>query len=392
MKLSIIIVNYNVKYYLEQCLNSIQKSVKDHQVEVIVTDNASSDGSIEYLEPKFPHVKFIANKENAGFARANNQAIKASSGEYVMLLNPDTIIGENTITDCIRFMDNTPDAGATGVRMLKSNGMFALESRRGIPTPFTSFCKMTGLCNHFPKSRVFGKYYMQYLDSSKINEIEIISGAFMLIRRTALEKSGLLDEDFFMYGEDIDLSYRILKTGAKNYYLPTEIIHYKGESTEKSSYKYVYVFYQAMLIFFRKHFHHYNLFISIPIKCAIYFKAVCTYINQNIRKINRNNRYSFLGRKRHMLVLCSEDKIAVIQSILNGNNIKSTIIPVDDDIRTNGHTKHTSANYDYVLYDSDIFKYNDIFRFLSVSNSWQSKPKLATYLSQRIITEDEVFS
>ena len=224
MKLSIIIVNYNVKYYLEQCLNSIQKSVKDHQVEVIVTDNASSDGSIEYLEPKFPQVKFIANKENAGFARANNQAIKTSSGEYVMLLNPDTIIGENTITDCIRFMDNTPDAGATGVRMLKSNGMFALESRRGIPTPFTSFCKMTGLCNHFPKSRFFGKYYMQYLDSSKINEIEIISGAFMFIRRTALEKSGLLDEDFFMYGEDIDLSYRILKTGAKNYYLPTEII------------------------------------------------------------------------------------------------------------------------------------------------------------------------
>ena len=392
MKLSIIIVNYNVKFYLEQCLNSIQKSVKDHQVEVIVTDNASSDGSIEYLKPKFPHVKFIANKENAGFARANNQAIKTSSGEYVMLLNPDTIIGENTITDCIRFMDDTPGAGATGVRMLKSNGMFALESRRGIPTPFTSFCKMTGLCNHFPKSRFFGKYYMQYLDSSKINEIEIISGAFMFIRRTTLEKSGLLDEDFFMYGEDIDLSYRILKTGAKNYYLPTEIIHYKGESTEKSSYKYVYVFYQAMLIFFRKHFHHYSLFISIPIKCAIYFKAVCTYINQNIRKINRHNRNSLLGRNRHMLVLCAEDKIAAIQSILNGNNIKSTIIPVDDDIRANGHTKHTSANYDYVLYDSDIFKYNDIFRFLSVSSNWQSKPKLATYLSQRIITEDEVFS
>lgn len=392
MKLSIIIVNYNVKFYLEQCLNSIQKSVKDHLVEVIVTDNASSDGSIDYLKPKFPHVKFIANKENVGFARANNQAIKESSGEYVMLLNPDTIIGESTITDCIKFMDSNPDAGATGVRMLKSNGMFALESRRGIPTPFTSFCKMTGLCNYFPKSRLFGKYYMQYLDSSQINEIEIISGACMFMRRTALEKSGLLDEDFFMYGEDIDLSYRILKTGAKNYYLPTEIIHYKGESTEKSSYRYVYVFYQAMLIFFRKHFHHYSLFISIPIKLAIYFKAICTYINQNIRKINRSTGNSLIGRNRHMLILCTEEKTDSIKSILSRQNIKSTFVAIDDFIKAYGHTQQMGINYDYVLYDTDIFCYNDIFRFLSSSSNWQNKPKLATYHNGRIITEDEIFS
>lgn len=178
MKLSIIIVNYNVKYYLEQCLSAVAKAscATRHEVEVFVVDNNSTDGSVEYIKKRFPETIIIANKENVGFAKANNQAIEQSKGEFIMLLNPDTIIGEESLNKCISFLDSHKDAGALGVKMLKSNGTFALESRRGIPTPFTSFCKMTGLCNLFPQSRIFGRYYMQYLNKEEANRIEIISG------------------------------------------------------------------------------------------------------------------------------------------------------------------------------------------------------------------------
>ena len=238
MKLSVVIVNYNVKYYLEQCLRSACKAVCNvASAEIIVVDNDSTDGSNEYLKERFPDVVFIASNENLGFARANNLAIKQSKGEYVLLLNPDTIVAESTFADFVEFMDSHPDAGAAGAYMLHADGTFAPESRRGLPTPFVAFCKMSGLTSLFPKSRLLGRYYMQYLDKNEVNQIEIISGAYMFLRRNALEKSGLLDEDFFMYGEDIDLSYRILKSGYKNYFLPSPILHYKGESTNKSSYR-----------------------------------------------------------------------------------------------------------------------------------------------------------
>ena len=243
MKLSVVIVNYNVKHFLEQCLCSVCKAVGNvSSAEVIVVDNASSDGSVEYLEKRFPDVVFIASNENLGFARANNLAIKQSKGEYILLLNPDTIVAENTFVHFVDFMDKHPDAGACGAYMLHTDGTFALESRRGLPTPFVAFCKMSGLTSLYPKSRVFGRYYMCYLDEFEVNPVEIISGAYMFLRREALEKVGLLDEDFFMYGEDIDLSYRILKGGYQNYFLPSPILHYKGESTKKSSYRYTHTF------------------------------------------------------------------------------------------------------------------------------------------------------
>ncbi|MBR6648063.1 MAG: glycosyltransferase family 2 protein, partial [Bacteroidaceae bacterium] len=254
MKLSIVIVSYNVKYFIEQCLRSVERATHHLGTEVFVVDNASTDGSCEYLTPLFPNVNFIWNKDNRGFARANNQAIKLSTGKYVLLLNPDTIVAENTLAQFVQFMDNHPDAGGAGAYMLRTDGTFALESRRGLPTPFVAFCKMSGLAGLFPKSRIWGRYYMRYLDEQQINKIEIISGAFMFLRRETLEKSGLLDEDFFMYGEDIDLSYRIMKAGYNNYFLPSRILHYKGESTVKSSYRYVYTFYQAMQLFFNKHY------------------------------------------------------------------------------------------------------------------------------------------
>ena len=284
MKLSVVIVNYNVKYHLEQCLRSVQRASEGLEVDIWVVDNASTDGSLEYLVPLFPDVHFIGNKENVGFSRANNQAIRESKSEYVLLLNPDTIVAEDTLKGCIEFLDAHPKVGATGVRMLNADGTFAPESRRGLPTPFTSFCKMTGLASLFPKSKTFGKYYMKYLDADEANPIDIISGAFNMLRRKALDEVGLLDEDFFMYGEDIDLSYRMLLGGWQNYYLPYNILHYKGESTQKSSFRYVHVFYNAMLIFFNKHFGRRYLLIGYIIRLAVICRAM---MDMFIRVVDR---------------------------------------------------------------------------------------------------------
>ena len=264
MKLSVIIVSYNVRLLLEACLQSVEKALKGIDGEIFVVDNHSSDDSVVYLEPRFPDVHFIANKENLGFARANNQAIRQSQAEYVLLLNPDTVVYENTLRDSLAFMDAHPEAGGVGVRMLTRDGDPAPESRRAVPTPWIAFLKMIGFSS---------KYYMSHLPWDQPGQIEVISGAYCMLRHKALDQIGLLDEDFFMYGEDIDLSYRLLKGGWQNWYLPLDIIHYKGESTQKSSFRYVHVFYQAMLIFFRKHYGHLSFLLSLPIQAAIYFRA-----------------------------------------------------------------------------------------------------------------------
>ncbi len=284
MKLSVIIVNYNVKYHLEQCIRSVQKASEGMNADIWVVDNASSDGSVGYLQPLFPDVHFFSNTENVGYSKANNQAIRESKGEYVLLLNPDTIVAEDTLKGCVDFLDAHPKVGATGVRMLNADGTFAPESRRGLPTPFTSFCKMTGLSALFPMSRTFGKYYMKYLDADEANPIEVISGAFNMLRRKALDEVGLLDEKFFMYGEDIDLSYRMLLGGWQNYYIPYNILHYKGESTQKSSFRYVHVFYNAMLIFFNKHFGKKYYLIGYLIQLAVVFRAL---LDMLIRLLDR---------------------------------------------------------------------------------------------------------
>ena len=286
MKLSIVIVNYNVEHFLEQCLFSVRKAIANIEAEVYVVDNNSVDGSLKMLAEKFPEVKVIANKDNVGFSRANNQAIRISTGEYVLLLNPDTVVEDDTFTKTIEFMDSHPDAGGLGVKMVDGKGRFLPESKRGLPTPATAFYKMFGLTKLFPHSKRFARYYLGHLDNDEINEVEILAGAFMLMRRETLDKCGLLDETFFMYGEDIDLSYRITLAGYKNYYYPkTRIIHYKGESTKKTSVNYVLVFYKAMEIFVRKHFANkgaktFSFFINL----AIYFKAFLALLSQFFSK------------------------------------------------------------------------------------------------------------
>lgn len=286
MKLSVVIVNYNVKHFLEQCLSSVRRAIEGIDADVWVVDNNSVDGSVRMVREKFPEVKVIANKDNVGFSMANNQAIRESDGEYVLLLNPDTVVEDDTFSKIIDFMDAHPEAGGLGVKMLDGKGNFLPESKRGLPTPDVAFYKISGLSSFFPRSRTFGKYHLGYLDKDEIHEVEILSGAFMFMRREALDKTGLLDEEFFMYGEDIDMSYRIVKAGYKNYYFPeTRIIHYKGESTKKSSVNYVYVFYNAMVIFAKKHFSQKNArLFSLLINMAIWLRASLAIMNRFLRK------------------------------------------------------------------------------------------------------------
>ena len=261
---TIVIVNYRVKYFLEQTLRSVKEAISGLQAEVYVIDNNSGDDSIEHSRALFPWVKFIENKKNVGFARANNQGIVAAQGEFTLILNPDTIISTESLCRPIAWMREHSDCGAVGVRMVDGNGTFLPESKRAFTTPWVSFCKIFGLSKLFPNSPTFAKYHLRYLNDREAHKVDILSGAFMLCRTQLLQQVGGFDEDFFMYGEDIDLCYRMYKTGMNNWYLPVEIIHYKGESTKKDSMRYVRVFYEAMLIFYRKHYPRYS-WIGYPI-------------------------------------------------------------------------------------------------------------------------------
>lgn len=285
MKLSVIIVNYNVKYFLEQALLSVRRAGKGIDMEVWVVDNNSVDESVAMVREKFPEVHLVANEGNPGFAIANNQAIRASSGEYVLLLNPDTVVEEDTFEVCVSFMDNHPEAGGLGVRMIDGSGKFLPESKRGFPTPWVAFAKTFGLSRLFPKSRLFNHYHLGYLEEDQSHEVEVLAGAFMWLRRSVLDEIGLLDEAFFMYGEDIDLSYRIVEAGYKNYYLPeTTIIHYKGESTKKGSLNYVRAFYKAMIIFAQKHLGRQAKLLVLMLRFAIYLRAFLTLLSNFFKK------------------------------------------------------------------------------------------------------------
>ncbi len=286
-RLTIVIVNYNVRFFLEQCLHSVAKATKPGMAEVFVVDNNSLDGSCSMVEQKFPYVKLIQNKDNLGFSKANNQAIRLASGEYILLLNPDTVVEEDTFEKVLAFMDNHLDAGALGVKMIDGKGHYLPESKRALPTPWVSFYKIFGLASLFPRSKKFGRYHLGFLDKDETNEVDVLPGAFMLLRKKALDKSGLLDEAFFMYGEDIDLSYRIKQAGFRVFYYPeTTIIHYKGESTKKGSINYVLVFYQAMIIFAQKHFSPKNArFYSVTIRAAIYFRASLSLLKRFTSRI-----------------------------------------------------------------------------------------------------------
>lgn len=287
MTLSIIIVNYNVKFFLEQCLYSVQRALGALEAEVIVVDNGSTDGSLPYLRPKFRDVIFMESNSNCGFAKACNTGLAAAKGENILFLNPDTLLAEDTLQCCITFLNTHARAGALGVRMVDGSGHFLKESKRAFPAPLTSLFKLAGLARIFPHSKTFSRYHLGHLDETKNHEVDVLAGAFMMIRKSVLDKTGAFDETFFMYGEDVDLSYRIQKAGYKNYYVAdTAIIHFKGESTKRGSLNYVRLFYSAMSKFVKKwHGGGKATFFIASIHFAIWVRALIAAIAKFIKWI-----------------------------------------------------------------------------------------------------------
>ena len=400
LKLSVIIVNYNVKYYLDQCIRSVLRAfvLMHTPAEIIVVDNHSADGSVDYLEKRYPQmlypmVRFVRSAHNLGFARANNIAIRQSRGEYVLLLNPDTIVGEDTLKASVDFMDAHEDAGAVGVRMLGAQGRRAMESRRGLPTPMVSFFKMLGFCNRWPHHRLFGKYYMGYLPWDEPCQIEVVSGAYCMLRRKALDEVGLLDEDFFMYGEDIDLSYRVLKGGYHNYYMPVDILHYKGESTQKSSFRYVHVFYEAMLIFFRKHYSGMTFLLSLPIKTAIYAKALMALVGMLSDRMRKSLGFfapSAEGAQHYVFVgsLEMQDACRDIARRL-GLDAEFHDSEVQED---KSEATWSEKNDNVLVLDADSMSYADMLKRMSRLSDMNVNVTLGTYSKEigKIITDREI--
>ncbi len=278
-RLSVIIVNYNVKEFLEQCLTSLKGALKDITHEIIVVDNASSDGSCRMVKKRFPEIILIENNNNLGFSRANNIALRQAKGEFISLLNPDTIVQEDTFTKLLEGFERFPEAGMMGGKVLNPDGSLQLSCRRSFPTPWNAFSKIIGLSRLFPTSRIFGKYNLTFLDHDEINEVDAISGSFMCVRAKVLENAGYLDEDFFMYGEDLEWCYQIKDSGWKIYYYPeSSIVHYKGESSRKSEWNSLKLFYSAMEIFAEKHFRAYHSFTPFWfLKVAIWLNALLSF-------------------------------------------------------------------------------------------------------------------
>lgn len=369
MKLSVVVVNYNVKYFLELCLHSLYRAIGSFEVEVFVVDNASTDDSAEYIKERFPQVHFISNIDNVGFSRANNQAIRLSKGEYVLLLNPDVVLGENVLDGCVNFMDTHPLAGGIGVKMINGLGTFLPESKRGFPTPITSFFYLSGISRLFPKSRFLGKYHLRYLNEDEVHQVDVLAGAFMMLRKSTLDKCGLLDEDFFMYGEDIDLSYRVTEVGFKNYYLPFPIIHYKGESTKKNSFNYVNVFYKAMIIFFRKHYASYQGFFAFIIQMGIFCRALIALLRRiplfrSAKRKDENDKKAFLALGNssfcdEISALCTRNGVSCFSKIMNEEEFLSlenfsSIVPSEETIT-------------HIVFDYDTCSFEKIINVLSSS-------------------------
>lgn len=389
MLISVIIVSYNVRHYLAQCLDSLLRSAQHCQaeVEIFVVDNNSQDQSVEYLQAQFspylssqtsPTLHLIANQRNLGFGSANNQALALCKGDYVLFLNPDTIVGEHCLQECLHTALQHKDLGAIGVKMLNPNGSFAPESRRGIPTLWTSFCKMSGLTRLKPHSRLFAHYYMGYLDKDTMANIEIVSGAFMFCAQKALKKCGGFDEDFFMYGEDIDLSYRFLKAGFRNLYLPTPILHYKGESTQKNSFRYVHVFYEAMLIFLRKHFPRTSFFCTPIIYCLIFLLAIATFLQQWGKAFAQHLHPYRQQRKLHLQFVGSPSLYAELHNKAALWNLQLSQAPTP------------SEGVDFWCYDMTQHKYTHLLLHMSQS-SHQTDVAFYHPQWQSIITHKELF-
>ncbi|MBV4356218.1 glycosyltransferase family 2 protein [Pinibacter aurantiacus] len=366
MHLSVIIVNYNVKFFLEQCLYSLLKAIDNlpspADAEVIVFDNASSDGSRAFFLNKFQGVQFIWHGENLGFAKANNRALSFARGKYILFLNPDTILSEDALYKSVHFLESQSGGGALGIRMIDGSGNFLPESKRGFPSPAASFYKLSGLIHLFPSSKKIATYYAGHLSEHESNEIDVLSGAYMLVKKEVLDKTGGFDEAFFMYGEDIDLSYRIQKAGYKNFYFAdSTIIHFKGESTNQNSARYVRIFYQAMNIFVHKHFNTASSWWYIAfIKVAILLSGVLSFVKRSVASVVKPRPKT----KLQTLIVASKHDEENIVSILSSYKTPERKITFEN-------LDSLDNNFEYSLYDEIIIAasstgvaYKDVITFL----------------------------
>ncbi len=326
MHLSIIIVNYNVKYFLEQCLRAVVNACGHITAEIIVVDNDSSDNSRLYFTGKFENVKFIWNSKNIGFGKANNLALQSATGDYILFLNPDTIIAEDCLEKCLEIFRTRKSFGALGVKMIDGSGNYLKESKRAFPSPLTSLYKLSGLCALFPHSSIFAKYYLGNLDENLDHEVDVVAGAFMMISKKALDKVGGFDEIFFMYGEDVDLSFRLQQSGLKNYFFTgTSIIHFKGESTKKGSLDYIRLFYGAMTLFVKKHYSGgFSGFYALLIRIAIWVKALLSGAGYLVSKFRfpkkKDNHY------KSCLVIAGKPDYEIITKALLKENPQRNIL------------------------------------------------------------------
>lgn len=307
MQLSVIILNYNVRYFLELCLLSVESALTNIDSEIIVVDNNSADDSCEMIKMRFPNVKLIQNNDNVGFSKGNNIGVDEAKGSYICILNPDTVVAEDTFEKVLAFAQEQKNLGVVGVKLIDGTGNFLPESKRGIPKPWVAFTKVTGLYKLFPKSSLFNKYYAQHLSENETGEVEILVGALMLLKKELYQELGGFDEDCFMYSDDIDLSYRVLQKGRSNFYFhETAVIHYKGESTVKDG-TYMKRFKEAMEFFYKKHFKVSFLF-SVFMKCGIVLFSIIKRIQGRVKEK--------IVPKKYLLISDSEILIKIIADLV----------------------------------------------------------------------------
>ncbi len=369
--ISVVIVNYRVKYFLEQTVRSAKEALEGFRGEIIVIDNNSGDDSISHLRECFPDVIVIQNSDNPGFGRANNQGFDIARGRFTLILNPDTVIGSHTLRDCVDFYEaHKDDCGGIGVQMHDGNGRFLPESKRSFPTPWVSFCKIFGLSKLFPRSPLFAKYHLRYLSADEAHCVDILSGAFIFVPTDLLRRIGGFDEDFFMYGEDIDLSYRLVKEGRRNYYIPSPIIHYKGESTQKDTYRYVRIFYEAMQIFFRKHYPNYSRIYGATVNFAIALRTWMSLAKRFFRRMVPQRQPAVEPYRAVVLVSTHPEELAAKIDAPHGEVV--AFASVDDVVWPQGLT--------LTVFDNRDCTYSEIIR--TICRKAGDERDFATYLSQ----------
>ncbi len=372
MQLSVIILNYNVRYFLELCVLSVQNAIQNLDAEIIVIDNNSSDDSCAMMKQRFPNIKLIENKENSGFPKGNNIGVAAAKGEYICILNPDTVVADDTFEKILAFAKSKTDLGIVGCKLIDGTGNFLPESKRGIPTPWVAFTKIFGLYKFFPNSSLFNNYYAQHLNENQSGKVEILVGAFMVMKRELYTEIGGFDENCFMYSDDIDLSYMALQKGKSNYYFhDTTVIHYKGESTVKDG-TYMKRFQEAMNFFYKKHF-KVTFFFSLFMKIGILFFAFVKMFQGKVKPKPSPEKYLFVS-----------DSESIIEKLENKLQKNTERILLENGNRVLSQSFSKNKNVEVIL-DTNYLNFKEAIAFFETNKNKSFTFKLLPMKSNFVI-------